>query len=38
VHQVGFKEGTQSSAQVVFEMPMNDQWLTLVKRSLIKRG
>jgi hypothetical protein len=38
VHQVGFKGGTQSSTQVVFEMPMNDQWLTLVKRSLIKRG
>ncbi len=38
IHQVAFKNGMQSSAKVVFEAPMNDQWLTLFKRSLIKRS
>lgn len=38
VHQVAFKEGMQSSAKVVHEASMNEQWLTLFKRSLVKRS
>lgn len=38
VHQVAFKDGMQSSARVVSEASMNDNWLTLFKRSLIKRS
>lgn len=38
IHQVAFKDGAQSSVKVVYEAPMNDTWLTLFKRSLLKRA
>lgn len=39
IHQVALgQDGTQSSKQVVHEVEMNDSWLNLFKRSLIKRS
>lgn len=34
VHRVQVQAGQQASAQVLQEMPMNDTWLTLFKRSI----
>lgn len=39
IHQVALEQdGTQASKQVVHEVAMNDSWLNLFKRSLIKRN
>lgn len=38
IHQVGFKDGVQASMKVVHEAPMNATWLSLFKRSLVKRA
>lgn len=38
IHKVSIKDGKQDSVKLVQEVPMNEEWLTLFKRSLLKRG
>jgi len=38
IHHVGLKQGQQASLKVLQEAPMNESWLDLFKRSLIKRS
>lgn len=38
VHNVSFNEGKQASVKVVHEAAMNEDWLNLFKRSLLKRS
>lgn len=38
VHNVSFKDGKQASVKVIYEAAMNEDWLNLFKRSLLKRS
>lgn len=38
VHKVSFKGGKQASDKIVHEVAMNETWLDLFKRSLLKRS
>ncbi len=38
VHQVRFVDGKQASVKIAHEVKMNDAWLNLFKRSLLRRG
>jgi len=38
IHHVGLKQGQQASLKVLHEAPMNESWLDLFKRSLVKRS
>lgn len=38
IHQVGLKQGQQASLKIVHQASMNDSWLDLFKRSLVKRN